>query len=115
MSTKYDLRIVADGASDAWDTAPESHKPILRDCSDALTQAADNIELLQAIIDRQHAALVVAGTECDELGESDLHALACIAGTEDGRCEPSDDDYAEAYIRAVEALQPGTAEKARGR
>ena len=104
MSTEYDLRTVADGASDAWDTAPESHKQILRDCSDALTQAADEIELLQVIIDRQHAALIVAGTECDGLGESDLHELACIAGAEDGRCEPNDDDYAEAYIRAVEAL-----------
>lgn len=68
------------------------------------SSACKRIERLQAIIDRQHAALVVAGTECDGLGESDLHALACIAGTEDGRCEPSDDDYAEAYIRAVEAL-----------
>lgn len=115
MSTKYDLRTVADGAADAWDTAPESHKKILRDCADALTQAADNIELLQAIVNRQHAALIVAGTECDGLGESDLHALACIAGTESGRCEPNDDDYAEAYIRAVEALQPEAAEKGRKR
>lgn len=48
----HNLRTVADGAADAWDTAPESHKPILRDCSDALMQAADEIERLRAIVDR---------------------------------------------------------------
>lgn len=48
MGTKYDLRTVADGASDAWDSAPESHRPILRDCANALCQAAEESEQLQA-------------------------------------------------------------------
>ena len=46
MSEKHDLRIVAEASSDAWDTAPESHRPILRDCSDALLQAATELERL---------------------------------------------------------------------
>jgi len=49
MTDRYDLRTVAEAASDAWDTTPESHKPILRDCSDALVQAADELDRLQAI------------------------------------------------------------------
>ena len=61
MSTKYNLRTVADGASDAWDTAPESHKPILRDCADALTQAADEIERLPKT--RNGAIIVLGKTE----------------------------------------------------
>jgi len=40
----YDLRTLADGAADAWDSAPESHKPILRDCADALIEAADELD-----------------------------------------------------------------------
>lgn len=72
--------------------------------NETVLELCAEVERLQATIDRQHAALIVAGTECDKLGKSDLSALACIAGAEHGRCEPSDDDYAEAYIRAVEAL-----------
>jgi hypothetical protein len=63
MSTKYDLRTVADGASDAWDTAPESHKKILRDCADALTQAADETERLRAELESAQAELDEAGHE----------------------------------------------------
>jgi hypothetical protein len=47
---KFDLRALADGAAAAWDDAPKSHQPILRDCSDALTEAADDIERLQEIV-----------------------------------------------------------------
>lgn len=58
--SEHNLRTVSEGACDAWDTAPESHKPILRDCSDALLAAADEIERLRAIIDgdarRKHGA-----------------------------------------------------------
>lgn len=43
-----ELRTLADGASSAWQDAPEFLKPILRDCSDALVGAADEIERLRA-------------------------------------------------------------------
>lgn len=42
----FDLRTLADGAANAWDDAPEFLKPILRDCSDALTEAANEIDRL---------------------------------------------------------------------
>jgi hypothetical protein len=31
-------------SQEAWDSAPESHKPILRDCADALIEAADELD-----------------------------------------------------------------------
>lgn len=68
----HNLRTVADGAADAWDTAPESHKPILRDCSDALMQAADEIERLRAIVeadDRRFAWLAGGGVDCGPVVE----------------------------------------------
>ena len=47
----YDLRTLADGAADAWDDAPEAFKPILRDCSDALIEAADGLDRLRAYVE----------------------------------------------------------------
>ena len=57
----HNLRTVADGAADAWDTAPESHKKILRDCADSLMQAADEIERLPKT--RNGAIFVLGKTE----------------------------------------------------
>lgn len=64
----------------------------------------DEIQRLRAVVDRQQAALVVAGTECDAIGETDLHVVAFEVAVERGGTVATDRDYAEAYIRAVEAL-----------
>lgn len=44
QTERFDLRTVAEGAAAAWDDAPEFLKPILRDCSDALLQAAEETD-----------------------------------------------------------------------
>lgn len=43
----YDLRTLAHVAAASWKDAPKAVKPILRDCADALTEAADFIEQLK--------------------------------------------------------------------
>ena len=54
--------------------------------------------------DRQRSALLVASTETDVLGDVDLHELASeIAEARDTE-EAGDQDYIEAYLRAVERL-----------
>ena len=91
--------------------AVEKHSPY---AAEAMREAADEIERLQAIVDRQHSALVVAGFECDELGDCDLHVLALDVAEENERedGEATDDDYAEAYMRAVERLRASVAKTA---
>ena len=84
------------------------------DCNELLDELADEIERLQAIVDRQHSALVVAGFECDYMGDCDLHVLAMGIAEENERedGEPTDDDYAESYMRAVERLRASVAKTA---
>jgi len=54
--------------------------------------------------DRQRQALIVAATECDAIGDTDLHQLACHIANERGEEVAGDQDYIEAYLRAVERL-----------
>ena len=54
--------------------------------------------------DRQRSALLVAATECDALGDTDLHELAALIAEERGAEEAGDQDYVEAYLRAVKRL-----------
>ena len=50
MSERFDLRILAEGAAAAWEDAPNEFNPLLRDCSEAMIEAADEIERLRADI-----------------------------------------------------------------
>ena len=55
--------------------------------------------------DRQRKALIVAAFEMDALGDTDLHETAAGIARQFGRDEPRDEDYAEAFIDAVERLR----------
>lgn len=55
--------------------------------------------------DRQRKALIVATFEMDELGDTDLHETAADIAQKFGRDEPRDEDYAAAFIEAVERLR----------
>ena len=61
-------------------------------------------EKKQSEIKRLRAVILVAATEIDALGDTDLHQLASEIAEERGADEPSDDDLVEAYILAVERL-----------
>ena len=86
----------------------------LESSTETINKLILEIERLQSIVDRQHSALVVAGCECDYMGDCDLHVLACDVADENERedGEPTDDDYAEAYMRAVERLRASVAKTA---
>ncbi len=55
--------------------------------------------------DRQRTALIVAAFEMDALGDTDLHETAANIARQCGRDEPRDEDYAAAFIEAVDRLR----------
>ena len=78
MSERFDLRILAEGADAAWEDAPEEFKTILRDCSDAMTEAADEIERLRDELAsvRQHEAGLVEAIRLQEAERENERLLA---------------------------------------
>ena len=65
------LRTSADGASDAWDDAPERFRPVLNAASDLMTEAADEIKRLRVIIDAQQAVIDYYEGEHDRFNYAD--------------------------------------------
>lgn len=61
----YDLRTLADGAAAAWQDAPEFLRPILRDCADALIEAADFIDQLKTWVPHPSEMSGWNDPECD--------------------------------------------------
>ena len=59
---------------------------------------------LRERITRLEKAVLVAAMEADILGDTDLHELAAKIAEECGEEEAGDQDYIEAYLRAVERL-----------
>ena len=90
--------------------------PLCNDCNRRLICEIEVDSGLHAEIERLRRAVRVAGQLSDVIGDVDLHDTAWdvyVARTGDGSQdgEPSIDDYAEAFLRAVDAVEKGTGDE----
>ena len=89
-----DLRTLADGAAAAWADAPEEFKPLLRDCADALVQAAEELDGLRAYVE--------ADCRCPRC-EAVRHCMGNCTFLSDSMNTGHDNDY-HRMMRARKAL-----------